>query len=42
MAKRTAGAAKPRITLTAADHEKLSTLAQAALHTMPDVSTGAH
>ena len=38
MAKRTAGAAKPRITLTAADHEKLSTLAEAALHTMPDVA----
>ena len=38
MAKRTAGPAKPRITLTAADHEKLSALAEAALHTMPDVA----
>ena len=35
---RTAGTAKPRITLTAADYEKLSTLAQAAVHTMPDVA----
>ena len=38
MAKRPAGTAKPRITLTAADHEKLSALAEAALHTMPDVA----
>ena len=38
MTKRTSGTAKPRITLTAADHEKLSTLAAAALHTMPDVA----
>jgi regulator of nucleoside diphosphate kinase len=38
MAKRPAGPAKPRITLTAADHEKLSALAEAALHTMPDVA----
>ncbi len=38
MAKKTAGAAKPRITLTAVDHEKLSILAEAALHTMPDVA----
>ncbi|HEV2566311.1 MAG TPA: nucleoside diphosphate kinase regulator [Microvirga sp.] len=38
MTKRTIGIAKPRITLTAADHDKLSTLAEAALHTMPDVA----
>jgi len=38
MSKKTAATAKPRITLTAADHEKLSTLADAALHTMPDVA----
>jgi regulator of nucleoside diphosphate kinase len=38
MTKRTSGTAKPRITLTATDHEKLSTLAAAALHTMPDVA----
>jgi len=29
---------KPRITLTAQDHEKLSILAHAAEHTMPDVA----
>ncbi|QRM32098.1 nucleoside diphosphate kinase regulator [Microvirga sp. VF16] len=38
MTKKTARIAKPRITLTAVDHEKLSTLAEAALHTMPDVA----
>jgi regulator of nucleoside diphosphate kinase len=38
MAKRTLGAAKPRITLTATDHQKLSALADAAAHTMPDVA----
>ncbi|WP_376771050.1 nucleoside diphosphate kinase regulator [Microvirga soli] len=38
MADRTMRNAKPRITLTAADHEKLSALAEAALHTMPDVA----
>ena len=31
---------KPRITLTAQDHEKLSVLARAAEHTMPDVAAG--
>jgi regulator of nucleoside diphosphate kinase len=30
--------AKPRITLTATDHEKLSALANAAAHTMPEVA----
>jgi regulator of nucleoside diphosphate kinase len=29
---------KPRVTLTAEDHEKLSILARAAAHTMPDVA----
>ena len=38
MADRTMRNAKPRITLTASDHEKLSALAEAALHTMPDVA----
>ncbi|MBM6581675.1 nucleoside diphosphate kinase regulator [Microvirga sp. BT689] len=38
MARQAAGAAKPRITITAADYEKLSTLAEAAMHTMPDVA----
>jgi len=38
MATRTAGTAKPRIVLTAADHQKLSALAEAALHTMPEVA----
>jgi regulator of nucleoside diphosphate kinase len=33
-----AGGAKPRIILTAADHEKLSVLANAAAHTMPEVA----
>jgi regulator of nucleoside diphosphate kinase len=37
MTKKTGGA-KPRITLSAADHEKLSMLANAAAHTMPDVA----
>jgi regulator of nucleoside diphosphate kinase len=32
------GRLKPRITLTAQDHEKLSILAGAAAHTMPDVA----
>jgi regulator of nucleoside diphosphate kinase len=32
------GQLKPRITLTAQDHEKLSILARAAAHTMPDVA----
>jgi len=36
MTRRTAGSLKPRITLTAADHEKLSVLANAASHTMPE------
>ena len=34
MAKKAAGAAKPRIILTATDYEKLSVLADAASHTM--------
>ncbi|AWM87124.1 nucleoside diphosphate kinase regulator [Microvirga sp. 17 mud 1-3] len=38
MTKRTRGGAKPRITLTANDHEKLSVIANAAAHTMPDVA----
>ena len=38
MTKRTGGGAKPRITLTANDHEKLSVLANAAAHTMPEVA----
>ncbi|MEE1656522.1 nucleoside diphosphate kinase regulator [Microvirga sp. CF3062] len=38
MAKRTLSAVKPRITLTATDYEKLSALADAAAHTMPDVA----
>lgn len=33
-----AGGAKPRIILTAADHEKLSVLASAAANTMPEVA----
>jgi regulator of nucleoside diphosphate kinase len=32
------GGSKPRITLTAHDHERLSQLARAAAHTMPDVA----
>lgn len=39
MTKKT-GSAKPRIILTAADHEKLSVLANAAANTMPDVASG--
>ncbi|MBZ6075617.1 nucleoside diphosphate kinase regulator [Microvirga puerhi] len=31
---------KPRIILTATDHEKLSVLANAAVNTMPDVAAG--
>jgi regulator of nucleoside diphosphate kinase len=38
MTKRTSGGAKPRITLTANDYEKLSVLANAAAHTMPEVA----
>jgi regulator of nucleoside diphosphate kinase len=38
MSKKTTGA-KPRITLTAIDHEKLSALANAAANTMPDVAS---
>ncbi|MGO4572713.1 nucleoside diphosphate kinase regulator [Microvirga sp. 2TAF3] len=39
MTKRTTGGAKPRIILTAADHEKLSMLANAAAHTMPEIAS---
>jgi regulator of nucleoside diphosphate kinase len=38
MTRKTAGGTKPRIILTAADHEKLSVLANAAAHTMPEVA----
>jgi regulator of nucleoside diphosphate kinase len=38
MTKKPVGGAKPRIILTAADHEKLSVLANAAAHTMPEVA----
>jgi regulator of nucleoside diphosphate kinase len=38
MTKKTAGGAKPRIILTAADHEKLSALANAAANTVPEVA----
>lgn len=38
MTKRIAGGAKPRITLTATDHEKLTALAHAAAHTVPDIA----
>jgi len=38
MTRRASATAKPRITLTAADYEKLSTLAEAAMHTMPDMA----
>lgn len=38
MTRRTSGAVKPRITLTAIDHAKLSVLADAASHTMPEVA----
>ncbi len=34
----TTGRLRPRITLTAQDHEKLSILARAAEHTMPDIA----
>ena len=34
------GRLKPRITLTAQDHERLSALARAAANTMPDVAEG--
>ncbi|HZH52873.1 MAG TPA: nucleoside diphosphate kinase regulator [Microvirga sp.] len=39
MASKSTGGAKPRIVLTAADHEKLSVLANAAANTMPDVAS---
>jgi regulator of nucleoside diphosphate kinase len=39
MAKRTSGGAKPRITLTAKDHERLSRLMLAASNTMPDLAS---
>ena len=39
MTKKTIGRAKPRIILTATDHEKLSGLASAAAITMPEVAT---
>jgi regulator of nucleoside diphosphate kinase len=38
MARKALGTTKPRITLTAADYGKLSTLADAAMHTMPEVA----
>ncbi|WP_201864980.1 nucleoside diphosphate kinase regulator [Microvirga soli] len=38
MTKKALGAVKPRIILTAADHEKLSVLANAAANTMPEVA----
>ncbi len=38
MTRKAAGGAKPRIVLTAADHEKLSVLANAAANTMPEVA----
>jgi regulator of nucleoside diphosphate kinase len=38
MTKRTRGGAEPRITLTASDHEKLSVIANAAAHTMPEIA----
>jgi len=38
MTKKSAGVARPRITLTAMDYEKLSGLANAASHTMPEVA----
>ncbi|WP_114949131.1 nucleoside diphosphate kinase regulator [Microvirga calopogonii] len=38
MVRKASTTAKPRITLTAADYEKLSALAEAAMHTMPDVA----
>ncbi|MGO4740302.1 nucleoside diphosphate kinase regulator [Bosea sp. 2KB_26] len=38
MTSQTSGGAKPRITLTAVDHEKLTQLANAATNTFPDVA----
>ncbi|RDI56401.1 nucleoside diphosphate kinase regulator [Microvirga subterranea] len=38
MTKRTSGGAKPRIVLAAAEHNRLSALADAASGTMPDVA----
>ena len=38
MTKRTAGGAKPRITLTVNDYEELSVLADAAARTMPEIA----
>ena len=38
MTTRSAGRLKPRITILAADHARLSTLAQAATNTVPDVA----
>ncbi|WP_134499813.1 nucleoside diphosphate kinase regulator [Microvirga pakistanensis] len=38
MIRKTAGSLKPRISLTATDHAKLSALADAASHTMPEVA----
>jgi regulator of nucleoside diphosphate kinase len=38
MTTRSASRARPRITILAADHERLSTLARAATHTVPDVA----
>jgi regulator of nucleoside diphosphate kinase len=39
MTKTLNGGAKPRITLSAHDHERLSQLARAAANTMPDVAS---
>ncbi|UVF17832.1 nucleoside diphosphate kinase regulator [Microvirga terrae] len=38
MTRKASAGAKPRITLTSSDFEKLSTLAEAAKHTMPEVA----
>jgi regulator of nucleoside diphosphate kinase len=38
MTRKAVGGTKPRIILTAADHEKLSALANAAANTMPEVA----
>ncbi|RDI52268.1 nucleoside diphosphate kinase regulator [Microvirga subterranea] len=38
MTKATSGGVKPRIILTAADHERLSVLANAAANTIPEVA----
>ncbi len=38
MTKRAAGRLKPRITLTATDYQKLTVLADAASHNMPEVA----